>query len=66
MEIIGLAHVFVTASDFEASTAFYRRLLPFLGMTAVIDTDQTLYCVGGRTALGVRRGAPTSTPCTSS
>ena len=58
MEINGIAHVFITASDFEASTAFYRRLLPFLGLSQVMDTDQVLYFVGGRTALGIRRPAP--------
>jgi len=53
MEINGIAHVFVTAGDFERSRAFYRRLLPELGMRPVLDTDETLYYVGGRTAFGV-------------
>ena len=56
MEINGMAHVILTASNFERSRDFYRKLLPFLGMTAVIDTDTYYYCVGGRTALGI--GAP--------
>ena len=30
MEINGVAHVFVTSANFEASRAFYSRLLPFL------------------------------------
>jgi len=55
MEINGIAHVFLTAGDFDASQAFYRRLLPFLGLRAVIDTDQVYYCVGGRTAIGIQR-----------
>lgn len=54
MEINGMAHVILTAGDFAKSTAFYRKLLPFLGLTIVLDTDQMLYGVGGRTALGVR------------
>lgn len=54
MEINGMAHVILTAGDFAASTAFYRKLLPFLGLTIVLDTDQMLYGVGGRTALGLR------------
>lgn len=58
MEINGVAHVFITASNFEASVGFYRKLLPFLGLTQVMDTDQTLYFVGGRTAVGIRRPAP--------
>ena len=40
MEINGVAHTFVTASDFEASVAFYRQLLPFLGMEIVADIIQ--------------------------
>ena len=58
MEINGIAHIFLTASNFERSRAFYLRLLPFLGMTPVIDTDTTFYCVGGRTAVGIRAPSP--------
>ena len=52
MEINGVAHTFITASDFEASVAFYRQLLPFLGMHIVADTPNTFYGVGGRTGFG--------------
>jgi len=58
MEINGVAHTFVTASDFEASVAFYRRLLPFLGLEIVADSADTFYGVGGRTGFGIRRPAP--------
>jgi catechol 2,3-dioxygenase-like lactoylglutathione lyase family enzyme len=58
MEINGMAHVILTASHFERSRDFYRKLLPFLGLTAVIDTDTYYYCVGGRTALGISAPAP--------
>jgi catechol 2,3-dioxygenase-like lactoylglutathione lyase family enzyme len=58
MEINGMAHVILTASNFERSREFYSKLLPFLGMTAVIDTDTYYYCVGGRTALGIGAPAP--------
>ena len=54
MEINGIAHVFVTAGDFARSRAFYAQLLPFLGMKAVLDGEGFYYCVGGRTAFGVR------------
>jgi catechol 2,3-dioxygenase-like lactoylglutathione lyase family enzyme len=57
MEVNGIAHIFLTASNFENSRAFYLKLLPFLGMTPVIDTDTTFYCVGGRTAVGIRAPA---------
>jgi catechol 2,3-dioxygenase-like lactoylglutathione lyase family enzyme len=54
MEINGIAHTMLTAGDFAASSAFYRQLLPFLGLTPVLDSADTLYCVGGKTAFGIR------------
>src|SRR3954447_21913843 len=53
MEINGIAHIFLTASNYARSREFYRKLLPFLGMKPVIDTEATLYCVGGRAAIGI-------------
>jgi catechol 2,3-dioxygenase-like lactoylglutathione lyase family enzyme len=53
MEINGIAHVMLTVGDFEACAPFYERLLGFLGLRPVINTDGMLYCVGGRTAVGV-------------
>src|SRR5256886_13720520 len=58
MEVNGIAHIFLTASNFERSREFYRKLLPFLGMKPVIDSDTSFYCVGGRTAGGVNAPAP--------
>jgi catechol 2,3-dioxygenase-like lactoylglutathione lyase family enzyme len=58
MEINGIAHVFVNASDFDRSREFYSKLLPHLGMKPVLDGDGLYYCVGGRTAFGVRASAP--------
>ena len=58
MEINGMAHVMLTCSNFPRSREFYGKLLPFLGLTPVIDTDDYYYCVGGRTALGIRPAAP--------
>jgi catechol 2,3-dioxygenase-like lactoylglutathione lyase family enzyme len=58
MEVNGVAHTFITASNFEASVAFYRQLLPFLGMQIVAESPDTFYCVGGRTGFGIRRPAP--------
>ena len=56
MEINGVAHTFLTVSRFDLCKPFYEKLLPFLGMRPVIDTDGMLYCVGGRTALGIMKG----------
>jgi catechol 2,3-dioxygenase-like lactoylglutathione lyase family enzyme len=58
MEINGMAHVMLTVSNFDACLPFYEKLLPFLGMKPVIRSNETLYCVGGRTALGIVRGDP--------
>ena len=55
VQVNGVAHTFITAGDFEASRAFYSRLLPFLGMQEVADSADTYYCVGGRTGFGIRR-----------
>ena len=52
MEVNGIAHIFLTASNFERSREFYRKLLPFLGLTPVMDNEGIYYCVGGRTGVG--------------
>jgi catechol 2,3-dioxygenase-like lactoylglutathione lyase family enzyme/gamma-glutamylcyclotransferase (GGCT)/AIG2-like uncharacterized protein YtfP len=54
MEINGIAHLFVTTGDFARARAFYSQLLPFLGMKPVLDGEGFYYCVGGRTAFGLR------------
>src|SRR5262245_19757509 len=53
MEINGIAHLMLTVGDFEACLPFYQRLLGFLGLREVFRTDQFLYYVGGRTAVGI-------------
>ena len=57
MEINGIAHVMLTVSDFESCRRFYSELLRFLGLRPVIEADGMLYCVGGRTAVGIMRAA---------
>jgi catechol 2,3-dioxygenase-like lactoylglutathione lyase family enzyme len=58
MEINGVAHVFLTTGDFPRARAFYGKLLPFLGLTPVMDGEGFYYCVGGRTAVGLRAAGP--------
>jgi len=58
IEINGVAHLFVTTGDFARSRDFYARLLPFLSLTPVLDGDGFYYCVGGRTAFGLRPAGP--------
>src|SRR5271166_770540 len=56
MEVNGIAHIFLTVANYDACAAFYRRLLPFMGLTYVVrDTAESLYCIGGRTGFGITR-----------
>jgi catechol 2,3-dioxygenase-like lactoylglutathione lyase family enzyme len=55
MEVNGVAHVILTVSNFEACYPFYEKLLTYLGMKPVMQGEQMLYCVGGRTAVGIMR-----------
>ena len=59
MEINGIAHLMLTVSDFERCRPFYAELLRFLGLKPVIEGDGMLYCVGGRTAVGIMRADET-------
>jgi len=58
VEINGVAHIFVTAGDFERSKAFYLKLLPFLGLKEVMNAAGVYYAVGGRTGFAVRAPSP--------
>jgi catechol 2,3-dioxygenase-like lactoylglutathione lyase family enzyme len=50
VEVNGIAHIYITVTNYEACVAFYRRLLPFMGLTYVVrDTEDNFYCIGGRT-----------------
>lgn len=54
MEINGIAHVILTVRSVARSRGFYRSLLEHMGLKQVFDTDDFLYYVGGRTAVGLR------------
>jgi catechol 2,3-dioxygenase-like lactoylglutathione lyase family enzyme len=58
MEINGIAHVMLTVRDVAKSRPFYAALLAHMGLKCVIDSDEYLYYVGGRTAVGLRPAAP--------
>lgn len=53
MEINGIAHLMLTVSNFDACLPFYEQVLTYLGLKPVIKADGMLYCVGGRTAVGI-------------
>jgi len=54
MEINGIAHTFLSVGDFHTARVFYGQLLPFLGLQPVLDDEGIYYCVGGKTAVGIR------------
>jgi catechol 2,3-dioxygenase-like lactoylglutathione lyase family enzyme len=58
MEINGIAHVMLTVRSVARSRPFYAALFEHMGLTRVIDSDEYLYYVGGRTAVGLRPAAP--------
>jgi catechol 2,3-dioxygenase-like lactoylglutathione lyase family enzyme len=56
VEINGIAHIFLSVRNFNACAAFYRQLLPAIGLTFVVrDNSDSLYCIGGRTGFGIAR-----------
>jgi catechol 2,3-dioxygenase-like lactoylglutathione lyase family enzyme len=55
IEINGMAHVALSVSEWEKCRPFYEALLPFLGMQRVFSGNDTIYHVGGRTAVMVTR-----------
>jgi catechol 2,3-dioxygenase-like lactoylglutathione lyase family enzyme len=59
IEINGVAHVILRVNRIAECIAFYDRLMPFLGLQAVQPrSDEFVYYVGGRTALGIRLADP--------
>jgi catechol 2,3-dioxygenase-like lactoylglutathione lyase family enzyme len=58
IEINGVAHVALTVSVWERCRPFYEKLLPFLGLQRVFSGEDSIYYVGGRTAVGVGRCDP--------
>lgn len=55
VEINGIAHLFLTVGNVEAALPFYEKLLGYLGMKPVMKSESFLYCVGGRTAVGIQQ-----------
>ena len=55
VEINGVAHVALTASNWDRCRPLYETLLPFLGLKCVFSGENSIYYVGGRTAVGVGR-----------
>jgi catechol 2,3-dioxygenase-like lactoylglutathione lyase family enzyme len=59
IEINGVAHVILRVNRMAECVAFYDRVMPFLGLRAVVlRTPEFVYYVGGRTALGIQLADP--------
>jgi catechol 2,3-dioxygenase-like lactoylglutathione lyase family enzyme len=59
IEINGVAHVILRANRIRECIAFYDRVMPFLGLEPVEPrSDEFVYYVGGRTAVGIRGADP--------
>lgn len=58
MEVNGIAHIQLTVNHFETCVAFYRKLLPFLEMKPLFDTDKIYYCIGSRTGVAITPADP--------
>jgi catechol 2,3-dioxygenase-like lactoylglutathione lyase family enzyme len=58
MQLNGIAHVYLTVSDFERCLPFYEKLLDFFEMKCLVKTDALFYCIGGRTGIGIRKATP--------
>ena len=52
IEINGMAHIILAVSEWEQCKEFYEALLPFLGLKRVFSGRDSIYYVGGRTAVG--------------
>lgn len=58
VNINGMAHIQLSVTEMARSAPFYRRLLNFLSLTTIVDSDDYLYCVGGRTGVAISAVAP--------
>jgi catechol 2,3-dioxygenase-like lactoylglutathione lyase family enzyme len=58
VEVNGIAHIQLSVRRFEECRAFYERLMPFLGLKAVHQSERMAYWVGGRTGFSISRVDP--------
>jgi catechol 2,3-dioxygenase-like lactoylglutathione lyase family enzyme len=58
MELNGIAHTQLTASDIERSIAFYEPLLHFFEMKTIVKTPEIFYCLGSRTGIAISCAIP--------
>jgi catechol 2,3-dioxygenase-like lactoylglutathione lyase family enzyme len=54
IEVNGIAHIQLTVNDPGRCLPFWKRFCHFLGMRTLIQSEDTLYCIGSRTGILVR------------
>jgi catechol 2,3-dioxygenase-like lactoylglutathione lyase family enzyme len=57
VEINGIAHIQMSVNDFAQAAPFWEKLCHFLGMTTLVKSADTMYCIGSRTGILVRPAA---------
>lgn len=60
--VVGVDHLVVWVSDFEASKAFYQKLLTFLGFEVLGDYGDMIGWTNKKTRYWIRAAAPDAKP----
>ncbi len=58
VEMNGIAHIQLSVNDAARCLPFWERFCHFLSMKTLIKSPDTIYCIGSRTGILVRAGAP--------
>ena len=53
VNVNGMAHIQLNVSNMRRSAPFYKKLLNAMSLQTIVDSNDYLYCVGGRTGLAI-------------
>ena len=56
----GIAHIALSVKDIEKSKIFYKKILPYLGLTLVQESKKSVYHVGARTGILIQKSCKES------
>ena len=51
ISINGIAHIALSVRSLNVSKRFYKRLMPFLGLNIVHESNKSIYFIGSRTGI---------------
>ena len=54
LNINGIAHIALSVKNIKKSKAFYKELLPYLGLKLIHDGDESFYHIGSRTGIMIQ------------